>query len=162
MSWDITTGSLSPIQLLKVPSYFVFPRLLWRKDDNVHMICFYFSYLQLVSGSGADQLLLVLWSCCLSCFEEQKKKLASLQVEGRRWTSFCSLTRRLHFSCRFFSLWAFSAICKINVVSENAIIGFVPTCLSRSNKAELGREFLLLSLWSSQFRWASTYRQNNI
>lgn len=79
------------------------------------MICFCFSYLQIVSGSGADQLLLVSWSYCLSCFEEQKKKLASLQVEGGRRTPSWRVTRTVEdclFSWRFFSLQAFSALCK--------------------------------------------------
>ena len=145
----------------KIPSYFLAPRLLWQKDNNMHMICFCFSYLQIVSGSGADQLLLVSWSYCLSCFEEQKRKLASLPVEGERRTSFCSVTRTVEdclFSCRFFCSQTFSALCKINVVSENAIIKFIPTYLSRSSKTESG----ILTLWSSQFRWASAYRQNNI
>lgn len=145
----------------KVPSYFVVPRLLWQKDDNIHVICFCFSYLQIVSSSEADQLLLVLWSCCLSRLEEQKKKVASLQVEGGRRTSFCSVTGTVEdclFSCRFFSSQAFSALCKINVVSENAIIKFILTCLSRSSKTGSG----ILVLWSSWFSWASTYRPNNI
>lgn len=54
----------------KVPSYFLVPSFLWQKDNNMHMICFCFSYLQIVSGSGADQLQFVFWSYCLSCFEE--------------------------------------------------------------------------------------------
>lgn len=56
--------------LTKVPSYFLVPSLLWQKDNNMHMICFCFSYLQIVSGSGADQLQFVFWSYCLGCFEE--------------------------------------------------------------------------------------------
>lgn len=139
----------------KVPSYFVVPRLLWQKDGNMHVISFCFSYLQVVSSSGADQLLLVSWIYCLSCFEEQKKKLASLQVE----VLFCHQNSgRLPFSCRLFSSRAFSALCKINVASENAVIKFSLTCLSRSSKTESA----ILTLWSSQFRWAPTCRQNNI
>lgn len=131
----------------------------------MHVISFCFSCLQIVCGSGAGQLLPVLWNCCLSCFEEQKKKLASPQVEGRRKTSFCSVTRTVKtalFLCMFFSSWAFSALCKINVVSENAIIKFILTCLSRSSKTESGVEFWLLALRSKWFKWSSNYRQNNI
>jgi len=75
---------------------------------------------------------------------EKQEKLASLQVEGRSMASFCSVTRTVEddiFSCGFFSSRAFSALCKLNTVSENAIIKFILTCLSRSSKTESSVEF---------------------
>lgn len=145
----------------KVPSYFLVPRFLWQKDDNMHGIRFCFSYLEIVSGRGADQLLLlVLWSYCLSCLKEQKKDLAALQVEGVRRASFCTVTRNVevcHFSCRF-SSEPFSALCEVNVASERGIVKFILTYLRRSSKTGSG----VLTFWSSQFGWASTYRQNNV
>lgn len=107
----------------KFSSYFLVLSHLWQKDDDMHVISFCFSYLSIVSGSGAEQLLLVLWSYCLSCFEEQKKQLASLQVESGRRTSFCSFTRTVEnwfFTCWFFSLQAPCALLKANVVSEKS------------------------------------------
>lgn len=46
----------------KVPSYFLVPRFLWQKDDNMHAICSCFSYLEIMNSRER-----LTSCCCLFC-----------------------------------------------------------------------------------------------
>lgn len=136
MSWNITVWSLSPAFPLKFHCVSWFPGF----SDTSRIIS-----LWSISAWATYRFWLTvrLTSCILFhgaavvALSNRKRNwvLLRLKVGGRLHSAVSQNQWKMAFlSCRFFFSQGVSALCKINVVSETAIIKFIPAGLGRSSK----------------------------